>query len=76
MGPYEPILSFSSEEEAEAFVSQDVEQICNLTCTCMRFSLEEADRISRKNAVALAARTSPEALTLAERIFKTSNPLE
>lgn len=74
MGPYDIILTFSSEEEADLFVEEDLKKIQALTCTAMVLSREEANRISRKNAVAFAANTSPEALAIAEKIFRTPNP--
>lgn len=74
MGPYNIILTFSTKEEADNFVAHDLEQIRSMSCTCMKLSAEEAERISRKNAVAFAAQTSKEALALAITIFQTEDP--
>lgn len=76
MGPYEIILTFTTEKEADEFVAKDIEYIRAMNCTCMTLSFEEANRISRKNAVAFAAQTSNEALIIAEKLFRTSNPFK
>lgn len=76
MGPYEIILTFTTEKEADEFVAQDIEKIRAMNCTCMTLSFEEANRISRKNAVAFAAQTSNKALIIAEKLFRTSNPFK
>ena len=69
------VLLVESQKDADTLLELCIYEIRNFTFTCMKLSIEEADRIARKNLIVTAYKLVPERLSEIEIFYKCKNPL-
>lgn len=73
-GPYDVVTTFMFKKQADEFIAAEVKKLTTFPWCMVALHPEEAERITRKNAVVYAHNFGDEFGYRAERLFDTKDP--